>query len=63
MDNFAPNELGSVNVDKTHFGSDSATGMLLSLAAKAGRDVSSLEEILQCVKPHPLLIDFPRCCR
>jgi hypothetical protein len=60
MDNFAPNELGSVNVDKTHFGSDSATGMLLSLAAKAGRDVSSLEEILQCVKPHPLLIDFPR---
>lgn len=60
MDNLAPNESSSVNVDKTHFGSDSATGMLLSLAAKAGRDVNSVEEILQCVKPHPLLIDFPR---
>lgn len=43
-----------------HISSEDSRLKLLSLAADAGRDVDAVEEILQCLNVHPLLIDLPR---
>ena len=55
-----PNHPRSADEPHTHISSENPHKKLLTLASKAGRDAGVIEEVLQYLNAHPLLIDLPR---